>query len=265
MDWFRLYGDMPSDPKIGTLNDAEFRTWIELLCAASKYDQNGDTGLNAETIDWALRRDVTVTLPRLLERELVTVGDNENYFIKAWEKRQYKSDTSAERTRKYREKRKTGAGSTPIGDDVTSQKRHCDAVDTEADTEQIQKKEANASSAPSEKISLDASGKWANVSPALLATWSTAYPALSLEAELSKAAAWIIANPKNKKSNYARFLTNWLSRAQDSARPTPTATPTNRADQRAKWMAAFDEPLQPTQPPMKDMGTIDATCQNRAA
>lgn len=25
MDWFRMYGDMPNDPKIGTLNDAEFR------------------------------------------------------------------------------------------------------------------------------------------------------------------------------------------------------------------------------------------------
>lgn len=226
MDWFRLYGDMPSDPKIGTLNDAEFRTWIELLCAASKYDQSGDTGLNAETVDWALRRDVTVTLPRLLERDLVTVGDNGNYRIRAWEKRQYKSDTSAERTRKYRAKLKAGAASGQDDKPVTSQKRHGDAVDTEADTDTEQIKEAIASSAPSRKIALDADGNWTGISTAQRSTWETAYPALSLDAELAKAAAWILANPKNKKSNYARYLTNWLSRAQDSARPS--AAPAQR-------------------------------------
>ncbi|MBV2180911.1 MAG: replication protein [Castellaniella sp.] len=85
---------------------------------------------------------------------------------------------------------------------------------------QQKKEDADASSAPSGKISLDAAGHWIGIPQALLATWSTAYPALSLDAELAKAAAWILANPKNKKSNYARYLTNWLSRAQDSARPS---------------------------------------------
>lgn len=71
--------------------------------------------------------------------------------------------------------------------------------------------------APSEKISLDADGDWVGIPALLSAKWKEAYPALSLDAELAKASAWIIANPKNKKSNYARFLTNWLARAQDSA------------------------------------------------
>lgn len=71
--------------------------------------------------------------------------------------------------------------------------------------------------ASSEKISLDAEGNWVGIPAQLMAKWKEAYPALSLGAELSKAAAWIIANPKNKKSNYARFLTNWLTRAQDKA------------------------------------------------
>lgn len=59
-------------------------------------------------------------------------------------------------------------------------------------------------------------GKWSI--PAVLHTqWQGAYPALSLEAELSKAAAWLIANPKNRKSNYARFLVGWFTRSQDRA------------------------------------------------
>jgi hypothetical protein len=51
----------------------------------------------------------------------------------------------------------------------------------------------------------------------LMQQWMGAYPALSLDVELSKASAWLIANPKNQKSNYGRFLTNWLSKAQDRA------------------------------------------------
>ncbi|WP_024905459.1 YdaU family protein [Robbsia andropogonis] len=78
-------------------------------------------------------------------------------------------------------------------------------------------------SAPSEKISLTADGEWTAIAPGQRVLWERAYPALSLDAELAKAAAWLMANPKNKKSNYARFLTNWLSRAQDSARPAPNA------------------------------------------
>lgn len=47
--------------------------------------------------------------------------------------------------------------------------------------------------------------------------WRKAYPAVDIDIEVSKAAAWLAANPKNRKSNYARFLTNWLARAQDKA------------------------------------------------
>lgn len=50
-----------------------------------------------------------------------------------------------------------------------------------------------------------------------LSVWREAYPAINVEAELRKAAAWLVANPKNKKSQYGRFLNSWLSRAQDSA------------------------------------------------
>lgn len=63
--------------------------------------------------------------------------------------------------------------------------------------------------------------------PELLnAQWAKAYPAISVDVELSKASAWLIANPKNAKSNYARFLTNWLTKAQDKA-PRATTKPEN--------------------------------------
>ena len=65
------------------------------------------------------------------------------------------------------------------------------------------------------KIEFDGE-KFINLEP-VLKTWADAYPAVDLNVELNKAAAWVIANPKNRKSNWAKFLTNWLSRAQDKA------------------------------------------------
>ena len=50
-----------------------------------------------------------------------------------------------------------------------------------------------------------------------ITAWVSAYPAVDVHAEIKKAAVWLMANPKNKKSNYARFLTSWISRAQDKA------------------------------------------------
>ena len=36
-------------------------------------------------------------------------------------------------------------------------------------------------------------------------------------AEIKAMEAWLLANPNNTKSNYERFITNWLKRAQDKA------------------------------------------------
>jgi hypothetical protein len=45
------------------------------------------------------------------------------------------------------------------------------------------------------------------------------FPAVNVQEELLKMEAWIVANPKNKKSNYERFIVNWLTKAQDKAKP----------------------------------------------
>lgn len=47
--------------------------------------------------------------------------------------------------------------------------------------------------------------------------WRDAYPAVDIEQELKKMAAWLDANPKRKKTRRGinRFITIWLSREQD--------------------------------------------------
>jgi hypothetical protein len=52
-----------------------------------------------------------------------------------------------------------------------------------------------------------------------LVIWETAFPGTDIIAEVRKAYAWEMADPKRKKTLHVKFLTNWLSRAQDKAWP----------------------------------------------
>lgn len=47
--------------------------------------------------------------------------------------------------------------------------------------------------------------------------WQDAYPAVPIPPAISQAAAWLKANPANRKSNCERFLVNWFKREQDKA------------------------------------------------
>jgi hypothetical protein len=60
--------------------------------------------------------------------------------------------------------------------------------------------------------------KFINIPPALIQKWELIAPAISIASELAKAEAWALSNPKLRKSNWSRFLTNWMIRAQDRAK-----------------------------------------------
>lgn len=53
--------------------------------------------------------------------------------------------------------------------------------------------------------------------------WGTLFPAVDVPQELRNMRAWLIANPRNRKtaSGMPRFATSWLSRAQNAARKQP--------------------------------------------
>ncbi|HXG35725.1 MAG TPA: HNH endonuclease [Dehalococcoidia bacterium] len=107
MRWFRLYGDMPDDPKVGTLTDAEFRTWVEMLCLACREDNGGCTSATPDNISWLLRRNVMDTIPALLARKLIHQDKAGHYVITKWEARQATSDSSRERVARYRDRLKS--------------------------------------------------------------------------------------------------------------------------------------------------------------
>jgi len=69
----------------------------------------------------------------------------------------------------------------------------------------------------STNIRFDAdSGSFQGIEEIQIEIWKKAFPAIDLNLEIAKASAWLIANPKQTKSNYNRFLTSWFTRCQDS-------------------------------------------------
>ena len=61
-------------------------------------------------------------------------------------------------------------------------------------------------------------GHFENLPDCNLEYWTEQFPAIDINRELKKIEAWLYANPKNRKSNYKRFITGWLNRSQDKAK-----------------------------------------------
>jgi hypothetical protein len=59
---------------------------------------------------------------------------------------------------------------------------------------------------------------WMNVTESLIGDWEKRFPRVNIRGELSKAHGWLLANPKNRKRRYRRFLESWLSRCEKSSR-----------------------------------------------
>lgn len=106
--WFRFYAEALDDPKVQKLDPVTFKQWINLLCLACRHDGRLPSH---DDIAFALRLDIIGTeslLDRLLIAGLIDVakgGPNGSHIAPhGWAKRQYKSDTSNERVKRYRQR-----------------------------------------------------------------------------------------------------------------------------------------------------------------
>jgi hypothetical protein len=109
--WFRFYAEALDDPKVQKLDPATFKYWVNILCLACKHD-----GFlpSEDDIGFALRIDdigVRSLLDRLVIGGLIDVvrgGPNGSRIAPhGWQKRQYKSDTSTERVKRFRNRSTT--------------------------------------------------------------------------------------------------------------------------------------------------------------
>lgn len=117
MNWFRFYHEVLDDPKVQKLSPDLFKTWINILCLASKCD--GKLPVTCD-ISFSLRLSQLETESAINSlKEAGLLEEKRGHLMPYnWDKRQYKSDTSAERTKQYRDRKKIP--SLPVTRDVTT-------------------------------------------------------------------------------------------------------------------------------------------------
>lgn len=120
--WFRMYAEFASDPKVQMLSETDQRRYIMVLCIRC----NGDVTLQDEEVAFQLRisnEEWLKTKATLVAKNLVDCDNKPT----AWDKRQFASDSSAARVAKHREAKKQACNVT-----VTPQNR----TDTEQNKEE---------------------------------------------------------------------------------------------------------------------------------
>lgn len=138
--WFRMYSEFAIDPKVQMMSEADQRRFIMLLCLRCSNDH---VTLHDDEIAFQLRissEDWAQSKALFLSKGLI----NDDNTPVNWDKRQFVSDSSAERVRRHREKKKQAT------------KRPCNVTatppeaDTDTDTETDIGSKAAASTSPPE-------------------------------------------------------------------------------------------------------------------
>jgi hypothetical protein len=172
--WFRMYDEVLDDPKVQRLSGEDFKTWVNLLCLASRNDGRLP---DIEDIGFALRLDAKrakAAVGRLCSAGLIAT-DDDGFAPHKWNDRQYKSDVSTGRVKRFRERSKERA------ETATET-----APDTEADTEteySVAKATAEVIPIDPEKVMFDAgiellgrSGKSPSQARGILGRWKRDHP-----------------------------------------------------------------------------------------
>jgi len=131
MQWFRMYHEFCSDPKIQMMSECMQRRFVMLLCLRC----NATVTLHDEEIAFQLRLSIEEwkeTKAIFIEKNFIDKDNN----VLNWYKRQYVSDTSKERVSRYRE-RKRNANVTLCNVTVTPPDTD---TDTDTDTEKKEEK-----------------------------------------------------------------------------------------------------------------------------
>jgi hypothetical protein len=104
----------------------------------------------------------------------------------------------------------------PLQEDIGQE----DKTDLPADAGRHQPKPMERVSSPAQrKIEFDyETGHFRHVLSELVEKWQQAYPAVDVLSELRRMETWATANPVHRKSNWQRFIVNWLAMSQDRAR-----------------------------------------------
>lgn len=101
MQWFRLYSEFSTDPKVQMMSEEMQRRLVMLFCIKSS-DTEIDSSLEVSFLLRITPEQTEETKSLFIEKGFI----DDEWSIINWDKRQYISDDSNARVKKYRDKRK---------------------------------------------------------------------------------------------------------------------------------------------------------------
>lgn len=155
--WFRMYTEFASDPKVQRLDETLQRRFIMLLCLAG----SGVTPTNdVSDIDYVLRIGVSEcekTRCILVSKGLIT----DDWFPVKWGKRQFASDSSTARVKRFRDRSK---GVTSAVTETPSEQSRTDTEQNRADRTRAREGAESVSRETNTKVA-DAEGNGRRLTP----------------------------------------------------------------------------------------------------
>lgn len=126
MDWFRVYSELRTDPKLrrvarvtGESKLTVVGAWVTLLCLANDSPERGQLLISAgmpflaeeliAELDLDSERGQRL-LDAFLDVNMLTLAEDGTYIITNWSKRQFNSDNSTGRVRRHRAKKQAESG-----------------------------------------------------------------------------------------------------------------------------------------------------------
>lgn len=129
--------------------------------------------------------------------------------------------------------------STPLHHSADSPLHHSASKHPLEQPENIQhdekKRTGKAKTPKANPVSWSSSAGWSGITDQHRKAWEAAYPCVPIDGELRRMNAWLISNPSDaNKSNWARFINNWLGKAYARLREGTQLQPAGSVDNRAR-------------------------------
>lgn len=232
MDWFRMYGEFATDPKVQMMSEADQRRFVMLLCLRCS---NDDVTLHETEIAFQLRisnEEWATSKALFLSKGLI----DEDCRPLAWDRRQFVSDSSAARVAAHRAKKKQACNVT-----VTP-------PDTDTDTEEDLKPPLSPlteNPAPTPEPKPKRKSRLPepfNVSGDMRKWAADRAPAVHLINETEKFVNYWRGNG-GTKADWIATWRNWLLKAQEDANRRMTAP--HRTSNQPLDMTSTDWALEP--------------------
>jgi len=209
--WFKFTASNWLSGSVQLLSDSEKGTYIDLISMIWK--DGGRLEFN-KVLARKLRIDYATACDRIksycdlgimaCENDILSIKflDNQLESIESISKK------NAENARKRWKKDNGKCDRMPIREDKRDKK---DKIDKKEGISSEPAKPAHSSNLDfnyqTGKFNIDIPYSWIEV-------FTLAYPAVDINLEISKAKAWLFANPKKRKVDHKAYLNNWLARCQ---------------------------------------------------